>query len=562
MRSRWPETVMLAAALAWFACVQDDRPVAGPAFLDDARAEGAAEVVDGTDPGAVRLVQYAAPSESLFVYEPRPDDRIQLLFYSGRGVEHDREGRSYVPDLEGGRVLVVDDRLQVVRTIGGPGDGAGGIGLPLSVAATESGAVFVVDVEHPKGLLYYEPSGRFRGASRPPVLNGSVRGGPGNTLWAARSPYIYGFDPTEPHDPLLFRFDPLAGEGTGIATVEPVRESRWNRLANAGSVAVGPDGTAYFAFLLRNELRAYRPDGSLVWRVGRQVPFETHEPEIETADAEVRLELRPVTQALAVGGDGPVYALTASDSVGSGSPDAVRRLEAYDPEDGRLVRAATVPAAWSTFGVDEQGRAFRVDPTAIAATAPPAERMPLPSAAFESFAGEPASFDDYRGKALLVNIWASWCVPCRQELPQLAVYYETLDKDRVEFLAISDDTDPAAARHFAAGLDLPYPLFLGLGRMVDRLGYVALPYTMIVDYRGRVVEEIYGFGSARTWTRLQETLEREMERAAPPRSAVGTGMEDRSGHGHARTEPDERPGHGHHEPDREPRDTRRRFPDR
>jgi thiol-disulfide isomerase/thioredoxin len=146
---------------------------------------------------------------------------------------------------------------------------------------------------------------------------------------------------------------------------------------------------------------------------------------------------------------------------------------------------------------------------------PPPERPLLPSISLETFDGDTASFSDYRGKALLVNVWASWCGPCREELPRLKEYYGMLDRDRVEFLAISDDRDEDAARRFADPMDLPFPLFLGGGEAQRSFRYFGLPYTLIVDGRGRIVKEIYGFGSDASWHGLTRALEREMERVSP-----------------------------------------------
>ncbi|MFQ5690155.1 MAG: hypothetical protein ACE5HQ_07775, partial [Gemmatimonadota bacterium] len=198
-----------------------------------------------TDPAP--FTEYATPSESLYVRDQAPRGPVSLLFYRGRGVPRDGRGRAYLPDAAGSRILVVDSHLKVVRVIGGPDESKGGIGLPLSVAPTRDGALFVVDVEHDKGLLYFDSAGRYVGASTPPVLNGNLWSAPEGGLWAARSPYIYGFEPTDSEEPLLYRFDPLAGSGVGIARVEPVDAPAWNRLANAGSIAVGRDGTAFFA---------------------------------------------------------------------------------------------------------------------------------------------------------------------------------------------------------------------------------------------------------------------------------------------------------------------------
>ncbi len=513
--------------------------LAGIAVLPVAceRAPAAAPYPDAAPPETVApgLVEYSTPAETLFV-RPMPAEATQLslLFYRGQGVSRDTAGRAYVPDSRGSRVLIVDRRLRVAGTVGGPDPEDGGLGLPTSVAVTPRGAVFVADREHPKGLVFFNELGAFVGAATPPVLNGDIRADPDGGLWAARSPYVLGFDPAGADDPLLYRFDPVAGEGVGIAYVEPVSDPRWSRLANAGAVAVGPDGTAFFAFLLRNEIRSYRQSGDLVWRVRRSLPFDAPPPRFGEDAGGPGFEIRAVTQALAIGPDDRLYALTATDSLPglAGVPaGSTRRLEAYDHETGALSRASTIPGEWSTFAADEDGRVYAVDPEVIDETAPPAERPALPDLALPTFTGDTARFSDYRGKALLVNFWASWCAPCREELPKLKEYYETLDTEHGEILAISVDATRELALEFIETFDVPFPLFYGGEEMGVAVGLRALPYTLLVDRRGRIVEEIYGFGSSQTWDRLTRTFEAEIARAVPRPAAGG---ETGSAHDHGR----------------------------
>ncbi|MFV1988212.1 MAG: redoxin domain-containing protein [Gemmatimonadota bacterium] len=493
----------LAALVALSACADTGPQV--PVSVPYPGAKRAVDLDDG-------MTEYPTPAESLLVYDAsRIDGDVELLFHRGRGTARDNEGRAYVPDPAGSRILIVGPGIEVTGVAGGPTDDGGALGQPLSAAPVPGGGLFVTDADSDPGLFYYDDDGEYSGAAAPPVDNAEIRAAKGGVVWAARSPYVLRFDDTGADEPLLFRFDPLGGEGVGIASIEPVADPTWNRVANAGPIAVGDDGTAYFAFFLRNELRAYTPDGELIWRTRRGLIWEF--------DETGATPMRPVSQALALGPDGLLYAMTVPDTLPElateAAPLGLRRIEAYDPANGAFLRASTVPAAWSTFAVDRYGTVFHLDPDDVEASAPAPERRPLPRVTLTTFDGEEAYFSAWAGKPLLVNFWASWCVPCQRELPQLKAYYGTLDHDKVEFIGISADETRGAAREFIQQFDLPFPQFYGGLEMQDDFGFFGLPYTIVVDARGRIVEEVYGFGNPETWEYMKGVLEAEIARVEP-----------------------------------------------
>jgi thiol-disulfide isomerase/thioredoxin len=503
---------VLTAIVALSACAD-----AGPQLPVSVPHPGARNIVDLGD----GMVEYRTPAESLLVYDAsRIDGDVEIIFHRGRGAARDAEGRAYIPDPAGSRILVVGPGIEVTGVTGGPTDDGGALGQPLSAAPLPDGGLFVTDADAAPGLFYFDDEGEYSGAAAPPVGNAEIRAAKGGVVWASRSPYVLRFDDTAADEPLLYRFDPLGGEGVGIASIEPVADPTWNRVANAGPIAVGEDGTAYFAFFLRNELRAYTPEGDLVWRTRRGLIWGT--------DETVEAPMRPVSQALALGPDGLLYAMTVPDSLPElgteAAPMGRRRIEVYDPATGEFLRAAAVPAAWSTFAVDRYGVVFHVDPDDVEATAPAPERRPLPRVTLRTFEGEDASFDEWAGKPLLVNFWASWCVPCQRELPQLKAYYRTLDHDKVEFVGISADETRGAALEFIREFDLPFPQFYGGLEMQDDFGFFGLPYTLVVDARGRIVEEIYGFGNPETWEYLKRVLEDEIARMEPTNMPDGADM--------------------------------------
>lgn len=111
--------------------------------------------------------------------------------------------------------------------------------------------------------------------------------------------------------------------------------------------------------------------------------------------------------------------------------------------------------------------------------------QPAPDASVDLLEGDgEASLSDYRGRWTLLNFWASWCTPCRDEAPVLESYArEYRDDLEVVGIAVKDNTD--AAKAFAAEFDLTYDLLRdGAGELMDAYGIAALPETFLVDPQG------------------------------------------------------------------------------
>lgn len=99
------------------------------------------------------------------------------------------------------------------------------------------------------------------------------------------------------------------------------------------------------------------------------------------------------------------------------------------------------------------------------------------------------------GKVALVNVWASWCAPCREELPALNSLAARYDTSRVVFVALSDDVNSIAAREFLMLGSLPnMRVGLGLGELRNVFHYPGLPFTVLADRNGRIVRTWFGYG--------------------------------------------------------------------
>ena len=126
--------------------------------------------------------------------------------------------------------------------------------------------------------------------------------------------------------------------------------------------------------------------------------------------------------------------------------------------------------------------------------------------------GEQLSLDDYAGQVVVVNVWGSWCPPCRAEAPMLAAAARDLAKRDVAFLGIdSRDPSESAARAFVRRFDSPYPsIYDQQGRTLlafrGTLNPNAIPSTVVIDREGRVAASVLGEISRTTLYDLVEEV--------------------------------------------------------
>ena len=143
--------------------------------------------------------------------------------------------------------------------------------------------------------------------------------------------------------------------------------------------------------------------------------------------------------------------------------------------------------ATSQRGAPDTGRAF-----ALHRRDPPAQ---IADFAFEDASGNKRSLANFRGRYVLLNVWATWCVPCREEMPALARLQQKLGGPEFEVVALSVDSGGAdAVKRFFTELAVDT-----LKVYVDRslqanaaLSLVGIPTTVLIDPRGREVGRVVG----------------------------------------------------------------------
>ncbi|MGW6408368.1 TlpA disulfide reductase family protein [Streptomyces vinaceus] len=185
----------------------------------------------------------------------------------------------------------------------------------------------------------------------------------------------------------------------------------------------------------------------------------------------------------------------------------VRRYALVPAGAGLAVAAALVLAGLATHGGGSgapDGRAGTALGTGAGAAAgtsvmDPASRPDAPVLAGEDLDGNAVSLAGLRGQVVVLNVWGSWCGPCRAEADDLERLSRGTRGEGVRFLGINTrDRDPGAARSFVRAHDLSFPSLPDpTGELLLRfppalLNPQAVPATLVIDRRGRIAASIGG----------------------------------------------------------------------
>ncbi|MFN3237193.1 MAG: TlpA family protein disulfide reductase [Pseudomonadales bacterium] len=110
----------------------------------------------------------------------------------------------------------------------------------------------------------------------------------------------------------------------------------------------------------------------------------------------------------------------------------------------------------------------------------------VPDFTLKSMAGDNLRLAELRGEGVLINFWASWCGPCRQEMPLLQKIQQRYEPLGFTVLGVNVDEEQSKARRIAERLNLDFPLLLDSAQQVsEAYGVNAMPFTVLVDRSGK-----------------------------------------------------------------------------
>ncbi len=143
--------------------------------------------------------------------------------------------------------------------------------------------------------------------------------------------------------------------------------------------------------------------------------------------------------------------------------------------------------------------------------ADPAKGSMAPDFALKSLPdGKTLQLSSLRGKAVLVNFWATWCEPCKVEMPWLIELQKKYGPQGLQIVGITkEDSDEKTIADFAHKMGVNYPVLVGTNKVLDLYGGIdGLPTSFFVDRSGKVVAEVVGL---RDESILEDAIKRSLE---------------------------------------------------
>jgi peroxiredoxin len=116
----------------------------------------------------------------------------------------------------------------------------------------------------------------------------------------------------------------------------------------------------------------------------------------------------------------------------------------------------------------------------------------MPEFNLKDTTGREVSSAQFEGKVVLLDFWATWCAPCKREMPGYESLYRRYKHRGLEVVGIAADSDARLVSRFGRKLDITYPLLVN-GMDVQRYGVEGLPTTILVDRSGTIRQKVVGF---------------------------------------------------------------------
>jgi len=133
---------------------------------------------------------------------------------------------------------------------------------------------------------------------------------------------------------------------------------------------------------------------------------------------------------------------------------------------------------------------------------------PAPGWQLKDLNGKSVKFSDFRRKVVILNFWATWCAPCRIEIPHFVELQKEYADKGFTVIGISlDDQGPEAVKKFVKQLAVDYPIVIGNEKVTEAYGRIdAIPATFVIDRQGHIVSQHLGYDDKATFEKEIQSL--------------------------------------------------------
>ncbi len=114
--------------------------------------------------------------------------------------------------------------------------------------------------------------------------------------------------------------------------------------------------------------------------------------------------------------------------------------------------------------------------------------------------GKEVAFKNFRGKVIFINLWATWCGPCRSEMPSIQELYNSIDKKNIVFVMLSLDEQNRSekVKSYISQMAFNFPVFMPQGELTNQLYVDTIPTTFVIDKDGYIVAKEIGMRNYNT----------------------------------------------------------------
>ncbi|ARJ39828.1 thiol-disulfide oxidoreductase [Sporosarcina ureae] len=138
---------------------------------------------------------------------------------------------------------------------------------------------------------------------------------------------------------------------------------------------------------------------------------------------------------------------------------------------------------------------------------------PAPDFTLETLAGETVTLSELKGKKVILNFWATWCPPCKAEMPHMESFYSKLtDEDQIELIAVnvteSERRGIGEVETFVDSYGLSFPIPLDqTAEVTHKYGVISMPTTFMIDTQGRIAQKVVGPLDEKTLNELVDFMD-------------------------------------------------------